>query len=206
MRRKSSSDRFTIMRGFAGGMLHVLAGHADFHAADVARQVLRVIGYGASAEVESAGRGPRLLRGARPHRATLRAERADMVEGTGEGRQTVTGNAAVGGAHPYHSAKRRWLADRAAGIGSKRDHGCPLCHHRRRTAARAAGDAIQRHGIAHRPEALFSFEEPMANSSQLVLPRMTPPALRCARQPWHRRVECSFRASSSRRCCGPHGS
>ena len=46
-------------------------------------------------------------------------ERSDVIERTGEGRQPVARNAAVGRRHAHHAAERRRLPDRAAGVASR---------------------------------------------------------------------------------------
>ena len=83
---------------------------------------------------------------------TVRAERPDVIERTGEGHQPVARNPSIGRRHADHAAERGRLPNRSAGVGSERHHRRSLRHRRRRTAARSAGHAIERHRIAHRSE------------------------------------------------------
>ena len=76
---------------------------------------------------------------------TVRRERADVIERTGESGQPVARDAAVGRRDADHAAKRSRLPDGSAGIGAQRNHGRALRHRRRRAAARSAGHAVGRH-------------------------------------------------------------
>ena len=90
--------------------------------------------------------------------------------------QAVARDAAVGRLEPDDAAQRGRLTDRAAGVGAERE--------RRQPAATAAADPpleppgmrSSAHGLRIGPNAEFSVDEPIANSSQLVLPTMTAPA------------------------------
>ena len=99
--------------------------------------------------------------------------------------------------------KRRRLADRAAGVGAgrRRHAGAP----RPRPPSRPSeppGTRLASHGLRTGPKAEFSFDEPIANSSMLILPSVTVPAVgealrrRCASN-----GRGSRRASASRRWC-----
>ena len=89
----------------------------------------------------------------------------------------------IGRLHPHQPAKRRRLPDRAAGIGPRRPHRQPRRHRRRRPARRSARHQHRgRHpaaastGSPPARNAEVMFDDPMANSSMLVLPRNTAPS------------------------------
>ncbi len=103
-------------------------------------------------------------------------DRADLIEAGAVGHQAVAADAAVGGLEADHAAEGGRLADRAARVAAE-GRGA------RRAATAAAeppeeppGTRSRSHGLRVWPVALFSVDEPMANSSMLVLPRMTAPA------------------------------
>ena len=89
--------------------------------------------------------------------------------------QPIARDAAISGRDADDAAEDGGLADGAAGIGAERHHGGTLRDCCRRTAARSTGNAIERLGLRTGPKAEFSLDEPMANSSQLVLPRIMAP-------------------------------
>ena len=64
-----------------------------------------------------------------------------MIERTGEGNQAVTRDAAVGGFQTDTTAKRRGLADGAAGVRAERGDDFVRRDRRCRAAGRAAGNA-----------------------------------------------------------------
>ena len=91
---------------------------------------------------------------------------------------------------PDHAAQRGRLADRAAGVGAEGQRGEAGGHgggRSARRAARAPGSRSQ--GLRVGPKAEFSVEEPMANSSMLVLPiEHRAGAPQPARPRWRRRA------------------
>jgi hypothetical protein len=102
--------------------------------------------------------------------------RAALVERGSEGDHAEARHAAVGRLDAGDAAERGRLADRAAGVGGG---GAGA----RRAATAAAeppeeppGTAVLSHGFLTGPKAEFSFDEPIANSSQLSLPSVTMPA------------------------------
>ena len=122
------------------------------------------------------GRGPR---GAQHQRGVghVARERAALVERRREGDHPVAADRAVGGLEPDDPAQRRGLADRAAGVGADRPRrACrpPPPRRCRRSSRRAR--ALRSHGFCTGPKPEFSFDEPIANSSWLVLPRTAAPA------------------------------
>ena len=104
-------------------------------------------------------------------------ERPDLVERRCEGDQPVARHPPVGRLEPDDAAERRRLADRAARVRA-RARAAPS------RAATAAADPpldppgirVGSHGFRVAPNAEFSVDEPIANSSQFVLPTMTAPA------------------------------
>ena len=103
-------------------------------------------------------------------------ERAHLVERRGEGHQAVAADAAVRGLEPDHAAERRRLPDRAARVGAQRHAREPRRHRGRRAAGRAArAHACGSQGLRVGWYALFSVDEPIANSSMFVLPSTTAP-------------------------------
>ena len=124
-----------------------------------------------------AGRGRRARRGTRATSSTCARERADLVERRGERDDAVAADAAVGRLEADHAAERGRLPDRPAGVGAERERRHARGHRRRGAARRAAGHA--RRGprdCASVLNALFSVDEPIANSSMLVLPTTMAPA------------------------------
>ncbi len=107
-------------------------------------------------------------------------ERTRLVERTREGHDTPARAAAVGRLQADDTAEGSRLPDRAAGIGSRAAGHHVGCHRRGRAARRAAGTSLRLsplrfHGFSTPPKWLVMFEEPMANSSRLVLPTITAP-------------------------------
>ena len=113
---------------------------------------------------------------AAPRRATVRGERTDLIERRRERDQAVARDAAVGRLEPDDAAERGRLADRAAGVGAERERHQPAATAAAEPPLDPPGDAIGAHGLRVGPNAEFSVDEPIANSSQLVLPMMTAPA------------------------------
>ena len=137
----------------------------------------RVVGHRPVDAVESRGSWPAIASSTSAASRHGARERADLVERRGEGDQAVARHAAVGRLQADDAAERRRLADRAAGVGAERHRRHAGRHRRRRPAARAARRRGRGPtGCADGPKAEFSVDEPIANSSQLVLPTMTAPA------------------------------
>ena len=108
-----------------------------------------------------------------------RRERPDLVERRRERDQAVARHRAVRRLHPDDAAQRRGLADRAAGVGAERRAARTRPRPRppnRRSTRRAP--ATRRAGCASAPNAEFSVDDPIANSSRFVLPTITAPAAR----------------------------
>ena len=108
---------------------------------------------------------------------TVRPSGPDLVERGGEGDDAVARDAAVGGLH----ARRRRRTRPAA--GSSRRCRCRASRGTCRAATAAAlppelppGVRARSYGLWHGPNALFSLDEPIANSSMLSLPTTTAPA------------------------------
>ena len=128
-------------------------------------------GAGRSSEVESIGSWPATTSRPSAASATVVGEGPDLVERAREGDQPVAGDDAVGRLHADDPAQRGRLADRAARVGAegKRHHARPPPRPRCRPRSRP-GRASMSQGLRVGPKAEFSVEEPMANSSRLVLP------------------------------------
>ena len=139
----------------------------------------RSSGTGIGAEVESRSSRPDDRVQQRRGVTGVAPERSDLVERAGEGDEAVAADPAVGRLHPDDPAERGRLADRAAGVAC------------RWTAARGTrpprppsprdeppGTRSRSQGFDVGPKAEFSVDEPIANSSMFVLPRMTAPASR----------------------------
>ena len=126
-------------------------------------------------------------------------ERSDLIERRRERDQAVARDAAVGRLEADDAAERGGLPDRAAGVRAERER-----HHRprprrpiRRSSRRASDPAPT--GLRVGPNAEFSVDDPIANSSQLVLPTMTAPGRVEALDDGRRRTAGrSARASASR--------
>ena len=102
-------------------------------------------------------------------------ERADLVKRRTERDQAVAAHSAVRRLHADEAAERGWLADRTAGIGTQRQRGEVSGDCRSRTATRTTRDASRVERILRRERRVL-VDEPIANSSRLVLPTMTAPA------------------------------
>ena len=136
------------------------------------------IGSGSGTEVESQRSWPAMTLQSSAAVAHREGERPDLVERRAERDQPVPRHRAVGRLEPDHAAQRGRLADRAAGVGAERERREPGGDGRRRSAAGAARDTVgSPTGCGWAPKAEFSVDEPIANSSMLVLPRETRPAL-----------------------------
>ena len=80
---------------------------------------------------------------------------------------------------------RRRLADRAAGVGPDGERHLVRRHGRRGAARGPARHPVQVPGVARwARSAECSVDEPIANSSMLVLPRITAPASRRRSVTW----------------------
>ena len=162
-------------------VLPVFPRHADAQplhpAAACGREVRhRTVGGGAVLRIEPGHR----IAAAVAQSATERPNGARVVQRGGERHHAVAAAPAIGRLDPGDPAQRRRLPDRAAGIGPRRAHRQPGRDRRRRPAGRAARH--QQHGpggdqgLVTGPHALLMLDEPMANSSMLVLPRNTAPS------------------------------
>ena len=97
-------------------------------------------------------------------------ERSNLVQRGREGDQAIATDATVRWLESDDAAQRRGLTNRAAGIGAQGKR-CELGADRgRRAAARAARHTIQVPRIAGGKKPEFSVDEPIANSSILLLP------------------------------------
>ena len=135
-------------------------------------------GTGCGIEVESIGSWPPMTScsiAVSMHRA---GTRPDLVQRRRQGDHAVPGHPAVGRLGADGAGDRGRLPDRPAGIGADRQRRLERGQRGRRTAAGAAGDPVRSHGLWVGPYAEFSVDEPIANSSMLVLPRMTIAGLR----------------------------
>ena len=104
-------------------------------------------------------------------------ERTDLVERAGEGDEPVARDQSVRRLHPDHSAERGGLTNRTAGVRAKGESAScrprpPPPNRPTSRRARATGSS----GLRVGPKYEFSVDEPMANSSMLVLPTGTAPA------------------------------
>ena len=128
------------------------ARHADPRAADIAGQRRRVIGH----RLGRAGRVRRV--GARDHAERDRRivdgprQRPDLIERGTERNQAVPRDAAVGWLESDHAAHRGRLPNRSAGVGPERQRRDARRDGGGRSAARAAGDAIERPRVVHGTE------------------------------------------------------
>ena len=108
--------------------------------------------------------------------------RAGLVERGGERDQAVARDAAVRRLHADRAGDGGGLADRPAGVGADRERRLERRDRGGRAAARAAGDAGRGPtGCASGRRRECSVDEPMANSSMLVLPRIDDAGLAQAR-------------------------
>ena len=132
---------------------------------------------GASTVVASRGSGPASTAQDVPGLAHGARHRADLVERRSVRDEPVARDAAVRRLDADDAAERRRLTNRAAGVGAERHRHRAGRDQRRRAAARAARRAgLRPRGCAPAPNAEFSLDDPIANSSQLVLATMTAPA------------------------------
>ena len=119
-------------------------------------------------------------------------ERPDLIERRREGDEAVPRDRAVGRLDSDDAAERGGLADRAAGVGAeRRATRTPPRPPRpnRPTSRRAPG--VGSRGLRVGPNAEFSVDEPIANSSRLVLPTITAPARAQPLAPPSRRTAAS---------------
>ena len=127
-------------------------------------------------DVESIGSWPPMTSSTSAASATVVANGPIWSRLRRERHQAVAGDRAVGGLHPDHAAERRGLTDRAAGVGAEPNGAKPAA-----TAAalppRDRPDAAVSWGLSVGPNAEFSVDEPIANSSRFVLPTAIAPAL-----------------------------
>ena len=117
-------------------------------------------------------------RGRAPRRRPC-AEDADLIERRRERDEPVAAHAAVRRLHADDAAERRRLPHRAAGLGAERDaRRCPAATAAAEPPDEPPGTRSGASGLRVGPYALFSVDEPIANSSMFVLPTMTAPASR----------------------------
>ena len=83
---------------------------------------------------------------------TVLGERPDLVERRGVGDDAIAADATVSRLEADHAAKRRRLANRAAGIGAQRREAFVGGDRGGRAARRSARDALEIMRIARRPE------------------------------------------------------
>ena len=109
--------------------------------------------------------------------ADVARQRPSLVQRGGERDHPVARDRAVGRLQPDDPAQRRRLADRAAGVRAQRPRR-EAGRDRRGAAAGGAARARARDptGCSAGPNAEFSFEEPIANSSWLVFASSVAPA------------------------------
>jgi hypothetical protein len=101
-------------------------------------------------------------------------ERADLIEAAGEGDEPIAADASIGGLEADSTRERGRLADGTAGIATERgmyDACSDACC--RTATGLPPGTFVGSIGFLTLPKALFSLLLPMANSSQLVRPRIT---------------------------------
>ena len=132
---------------------------------------------GTASEVESHGSCPTMCAQQQRGVGDVAGQRAGLVERGGEGDHPVARDRAVGRLEPDDPAQRRGLADRAAGVGADRPRReCRRPPPRRCRPTSRPARALRSHGLSTGPKAEFSFDEPIANSSWLVLPSSGAPA------------------------------
>ena len=103
-------------------------------------------------------------------------EGPDLVERRREGHEAVAAHATVGGLQAHDAAERRGLADRAARVRAEGERGHPAATAAAEPPEDPPGTRPRSQGFRVVLYALFSVEEPIANSSMFVLPRTTAPA------------------------------
>ena len=104
-------------------------------------------------------------------------ERTNLIQRRREGEEAISRDTTVGRFETDHAAQGSRLADRAARYRSRAPAG-PSRPRPRRPIRRSILPASDRaaHGLRVGPNAEFSVEEPIANSSQFVFPTMMAPA------------------------------
>ena len=110
--------------------------------------------------------------------STVRPNDADVVERRREGDEPVAAHASVRRLDADDAAERRRLSHRAAGLRAERDARDTGGDGRGRTARRSPGTRSGASGFFAGPNALFSVDEPIANSSMLDLATRIAPAAR----------------------------
>ena len=124
-------------------------------------------------------------------------EGPDLVERRGEGDEPVAGDQAVGGLQPHHAAEGGRLADRAAGIGAQGDRGEAGGDRRPFPPLEPPGTRLRSWGFRVGPNAEFSVDEPMANSSSWSSPRRSPQPPAAGSRRWRRRAGASSRGCAT---------
>ena len=132
---------------------------------------------GRSSDVESRGSWPAIAFSSSAQSSAVRANGPGLVEARRERDEAVARAHAVGRLQAADAGQRRRLADRAAGVGAGAARHEPRGDRRRR-CRRSCRRARSRcsTGFLTGPKYEVSFDEPIANSSMLVLPTSTVPA------------------------------
>ena len=132
-------------------------------------------------------------------------ERSDLVERRGKGDEAVSRHPPVGRLHADHATQRRRLADRAAGVGAERERGEAGRHRRGAPPDEPPGTRDGSWGLRVGPNAEFSVEDPIANSSRFVFPTTMRRPPRDGAPPWRRRAVASPRGSATSTSSGRRG-
>ena len=103
--------------------------------------------------------------------------RPDLVETRGERDDAVARDRPVRRPQPHVPAQRRRLLDRAARVRAEPPGSEPGGHRRGRPPPEPPGTREGSHGFRDGPQAEFSVDDPIANSSVFVLPSSERPAL-----------------------------
>ena len=180
-RAKLGEDAHALVERRAHVRIDAAREHARRHADPQALQVAAehsAENFGTARAAAVASRGSAPLIDLETERGILdrSRERPDLIERRGERDEPEARDAAVGRLHPDDAAERGRLANRSAGVRSERDRRHARRHRDRRSAARSARRPVERPRVADGPNAEFSVDDPIANSSQMVLPTMTAPA------------------------------
>ena len=104
------------------------------------------------------------------------SQRPALIQRGGEGDHPVAGDRPVRGLQPDDPAESRGLADRTPGIGADRAGRQPPATAAAEPPEDPPGTRSRSQGLRTGPNAEFSFEDPIANSSMLVLPSTEAPA------------------------------
>ena len=135
------------------------------------------------AEVESRRRGRHSAQqqGGVAHVA---AERSDLVQRAGKRDDPVAAHPAVRGLEANRAGQRGGLADGAARVRADPNGAWNAATAAAEPPLQPPGTRSRSHGLAVGPVAENSVDEPIANSSMLVLPGITAPASRSRSAMW----------------------